>query len=207
MAWFKKARKPIETTEKSSRVPEGLWVKCPSCGKAIYNKDLVASLKVCPKCGHHFRMTAAERLRMLCDGETWTEHDAGLRSNDPLDFKDTKPYRGRLEASIKATGLQDAVIVATGQIDGLDTVMASMEYGFIGGSMGVVVGEKITRAAEIALDSPHPADHRLLLGRRADDGGRAVAHADGQDQRRARPARSGRRCRTSRCSPTRRPAA
>jgi acetyl-CoA carboxylase carboxyl transferase subunit beta len=151
MAWFKKTRKPIETTEKSSRVPEGLWVKCPSCGKAIYNKELAASLKVCPKCAYHFRMTSTERLQLLCDHETWTEHDAGLRSLDPLKFEDTKPYRSRLEASIKATGLQDAVIVATGQLDGIDAVLASMEYSFIGGSMGVVVGEKITRAAEIAL--------------------------------------------------------
>jgi len=151
MAWFKKARKPIETTEKSSRVPEGLWVKCPSCGRAIYNKELVAGRKVCPSCAHHFRMSATERLQLLFDREAWTEHDAGLRSLDPLQFEDTKPYRARLEASIKATGLQDAVIVATGEIDGIETVVASMEYSFIGGSMGVVVGEKITRAAETAL--------------------------------------------------------
>jgi len=156
MAWFKKTRKPIETTDKSSRVPEGLWVKCPSCSKAIYNKDLAASVKVCPKCAHHFRMSATERLRLFFDGERWTEHDAGLRSLDPLRFEDTKPYRQRLEASIKATGLHDAVIVATGQIDGIDTVVASMEYAFIGGSMGVVVGEKITRAAEIALERRMP---------------------------------------------------
>jgi acetyl-CoA carboxylase carboxyl transferase subunit beta len=156
MAWFKKTRKPIETTEKSSRVPEGLWVKCPSCGKAIYNKDLVASLKVCPQCAHHFRMTSAERLAMLCDGATWTEHDAGLRSSDPLKFEDTKPYRARLEASMKATGMSDAVVVASGKVDGVDAVLAAMEYTFIGGSMGVVVGEKITRAAELALAGRHP---------------------------------------------------
>ncbi|HSG01295.1 MAG TPA: acetyl-CoA carboxylase, carboxyltransferase subunit beta [Vicinamibacterales bacterium] len=156
MAWFKKTRKPIETTEKSSRVPEGLWVKCPSCSKAIYNKDLVTSLKVCPQCAHHFRMTAAERLAMLCDGATWTEHDAGLRSSDPLKFEDTKPYRARLEASIKATGMSDAVVVADGKVDGIDAVLAAMEYAFIGGSMGVVVGEKITRAAELALARRHP---------------------------------------------------
>jgi acetyl-CoA carboxylase carboxyl transferase subunit beta len=156
MAWFKKTRKPIEAPEKSSRVPEGLWVKCPSCGRAIYNKELASSVKVCPKCAHHFRMNAAERLELLFDDQAWTEHDAGLRSNDPLKFEDTKPYHARLEASIAATGLQDAIIVATGRLDGIETVIASMEYRFIGGSMGVVVGEKITRAAEWALERRAP---------------------------------------------------
>jgi acetyl-CoA carboxylase carboxyl transferase subunit beta len=155
MAWFKKQRKPIEPPDKQSRVPEGLWVKCPSCGKAIYNKDLVAALQVCPQCGHHFRMSASERLRMLFDG-AWTEHDRELRSLDPLEFTDTKPYKARLEASIKATGLKDAVIVGSGSLDGLPVVIAAMEYGFIGGSMGVVVGEKITRGAELALETQAP---------------------------------------------------
>jgi acetyl-CoA carboxylase carboxyl transferase subunit beta len=155
MAWFKKTRKPIKSNEKASRVPEGLWVKCPSCGRAIYNKELGESQQVCAKCGHHFRMSATERLKLLFDG-AWTEHDAGLRSLDPLKFTDTKPYRARLESSIKATGLNDAVIVATGALDSVPVVIASMEYGFIGGSMGVVVGEKITRGAEIALRSKAP---------------------------------------------------
>jgi acetyl-CoA carboxylase carboxyl transferase subunit beta len=151
MAWFKKTRKPIKANEKSSRVPEGLWVKCPSCGRAIYHKELVENVQVCGKCGHHFRMNAAERLRLLFDDEKWTEHDAGLRSIDPLKFVDTKPYRSRLESSIKATGLNDAIIVGSGRLDEVPVVIASMEYSFIGGSMGVVVGEKITRAAELAL--------------------------------------------------------
>ena len=155
MAWFKKTRKPIKSNEKASRVPEGLWVKCPSCGRAIYNKELGESLQVCTKCGHHFRMSATERLKLLFDGE-WVEHDAGLRSLDPLNFTDTKPYKSRLEASIKATGLNDAIIVATGTLDQVPVVIASMEYSFIGGSMGVVVGEKITRGAEIALQTRAP---------------------------------------------------
>jgi acetyl-CoA carboxylase carboxyl transferase subunit beta len=149
MAWFKKPRKPIEAANKESRVPEGLWVKCP-CGHIIYNKDLAASLSVCTKCGHHFRLSAAERLRTLFDGD-WVEYDGGLVSTDPLRFTDTKPYRGRLDASIEATGLKDAVITATGRIGGLEASVAAMEYGFIGGSMGVVVGEKITRAIERAV--------------------------------------------------------
>jgi acetyl-CoA carboxylase carboxyl transferase subunit beta len=155
MAWFKKARKPIKSPAKASRVPEGLWVKCPSCGRAIYNKELVATLQVCPQCAHHFRMTAADRLKMLFDGR-WTEHDRDLRSLDPLKFTDTKPYKARLDASIKATGLKDAIIVGSGELDGLPAVIAAMEYGFIGGSMGVVVGEKITRGAELALETRVP---------------------------------------------------
>jgi acetyl-CoA carboxylase carboxyl transferase subunit beta len=150
MAWFKKDRKPIQPPADKSRVPEGLWVKCPSCAQIIYNKDLSASLSVCTKCGHHFRLNASERLRMLFDG-AWQEYDQGLTSTDPLHFTDTKPYEKRLETSIAATGLQDAVITATGTIDGIRCAVAAMEYGFIGGSMGVVVGEKITRAIERAI--------------------------------------------------------
>jgi len=153
MAWFKKTRKPIESTgEKSSRVPEGLMVKCPGCSQIIYNKDLDKSQQVCPKCAHHFRISAADRLRTLLDDGEWTEHFRDLTSNDPLQFTDTKPYRHRLRDTMAKTGMSDAVIVATGRLDGLDVVVAAMEYAFIGGSMGVVVGEKITRAIEMALD-------------------------------------------------------
>jgi acetyl-CoA carboxylase carboxyl transferase subunit beta len=155
MAWFKKVRKPIEQADKASRVPEGLMVKCPSCATIIYNKDLAASLNVCTKCAHHFRLGAADRLRMLFDGE-WEEHDAGLVSTDPLEFVDTKPYKQRLESSIASTGLRDALILATGHIDGMRAVVASMEYSFIGGSMGVVVGEKITRGIELAIERRLP---------------------------------------------------
>ena len=155
MAWFKRVRKPISPPEKASRVPEGLWVKCPDCTQAIYNKDLVANQHVCPKCAHHFRVGATDRLRLLFDGD-WEEHDAGLRSTDPLNFIDTKPYSQRLKASISSSGANDAVLCATGRIDGIETSVAAMEYGFIGGSMGVVVGEKITRAIERALDRRLP---------------------------------------------------
>ena len=151
MAWFKKSRKPIEApASKASKIPEGLWVKCPSCGQALYNKDLAANQSVCPKCAHHFRLTATERLRSLFD-DGWTEHDAGLASIDPLRFVDTKPYGERLRSSRAASGGRDAVLVATGTIDGVRAVVAAMEYSFIGGSMGVVVGEKITRGIERAI--------------------------------------------------------
>ena len=155
MAWFKKVRKPIEGGADKSRVPEGLWVKCPSCAQIIYNKDLAASLSVCTKCGHHFRLSAQDRLRSLFD-DGWEEHDAGLMSTDPLHFTDTKPYRQRLESSMEATGLRDAVIAASGRVGGMDCEIAAMEYGFIGGSMGVVVGEKITRAIERATARQAP---------------------------------------------------
>ncbi len=157
MAWFKKTRKPMAAPvkEKPSRVPEGLWVKCSGCAQVIYNKDLAANVNVCPKCGHHFRLNATERLRMLFDG-AWTEYDKDLVSTDPLVFTDTKPYKARLKAGIESTGLKDAVIVASGAIDGIETMVASMEYGFIGGSMGVVVGEKIARGIERAMDARMP---------------------------------------------------
>src|SRR5437667_37567 len=101
MAWFKKARKPIAPTkEKASRVPEGLWVKCPGCSQIIYNKDLTTNLNVCSKCAHHFPLTAVERLRALFDDHVWVEHDKGLVSTDPLQFTDTKPYKDRLTSSL-----------------------------------------------------------------------------------------------------------
>jgi len=158
MAWFKKTRKPIAAPakEKASRVPEGLWVKCPDCSQAIYNKELATNLGVCPKCSHHFRISAVERLRTLFDGD-WEEFDKDLTSTDPLKFTDTKPYGNRLKAGVEATGLKDAVIVASGAIDGIPTMLASMEYAFIGGSMGVVVGEKITRGIERAIARKMPS--------------------------------------------------
>src|SRR3954454_19884325 len=120
MAWFKKTRKPITTPAKAkeSRVPEGLWVKCPGCSQVIYNKDLTANLNVCPKCAPHFRLTAVEPLKMLFDGE-WTESDRDLVSTDPLNFTDTNPYKARLKAGLAATGLKDAIIVGSGTIDGI----------------------------------------------------------------------------------------
>jgi acetyl-CoA carboxylase carboxyl transferase subunit beta len=151
MAWFKRERKPIAPAgEKASRVPEGLWIKCPGCAEILYNKDLAANLHVCKACRHHFRLGAVDRLKLLFD-EAWEEHDADLASTDPLAFVDTKPYSVRLREATERTGLKDAVVVATGRIEGQPVVAAAMEYAFIGGSMGVVVGEKITRGIERAL--------------------------------------------------------
>ncbi len=157
MAWFKKARTPITASKEKvpSRVPEGLWIKCPGCSQLIYKKDLQAALNVCPKCAHHFKMNAVERLRSLFDGD-WTVYDETLTSTDPLGFKDTKPYKDRLKSGFKTAGVRDAVIVASGRLDGIETTIASMEYNFIGGSMGVVVGEKITRGIERAIAARQP---------------------------------------------------
>jgi acetyl-CoA carboxylase carboxyl transferase subunit beta len=156
MAWFKKDRKPISSPkDKASKIPEGLWIKCPGCSQVLYNKDLALNLSVCPRCGHHFRLSAADRLQSLFD-DRWTEYDSGLASTDPLSFVDTKAYPDRLKAARMATGLSDAVIAASGRLDGIEIQLAAMEYGFIGGSMGVVVGEKITRAIERAIDRVTP---------------------------------------------------
>ena len=137
-------------------MPEGLWVKCPSCGKILYEKDLVKNLLVCSKCGHHLRMTATQRLESLLDEASWTEFDRELRSTDPLNFHDTKPYKSRLTSSETKVGTQEAAIAAVGTLDRIDISIVAMEYGFIGGSMGIVVGEKITRAIERAIEHKIP---------------------------------------------------
>jgi acetyl-CoA carboxylase carboxyl transferase subunit beta len=156
MAWFRREHEPLPPQEGESRVPEGLWVKCGSCKEMLYRKEVVQNQSVCTKCSFHFRISARERLELLCDGGTWQEQDATLQSNDPLKFKDTKPYKGRLEDSRRKTGHADALVSAVGTLDGLRTVLAVMEYGFIGGSMGVVVGEKVTRAVERAAKERLP---------------------------------------------------
>jgi acetyl-CoA carboxylase carboxyl transferase subunit beta len=131
-----------------------LWLRCTSCKEIIYRKEVVSNLSVCPRCSFHFRLSARERLDLLC--ESWTEFDPSLVSLDPLAFRDTKAYTARLEDGFRKTGAKDAVVTATGTLDDIPVVVASMEYGFIGGSMGVVVGEKVTRAAERAAAARHP---------------------------------------------------
>ncbi|HEV8255283.1 MAG TPA: acetyl-CoA carboxylase, carboxyltransferase subunit beta [Vicinamibacteria bacterium] len=149
MTWFKREPEPLAPQEQESRVPEGLWVKCSACKELIYRREVVENQSVCPKCAFHFRISARERLEMLFDGG-WEELDAGLVSSDPLAFTDTKPYAVRLEDGHKKTASYDALVSAVGVMGGLRTLIAAMEYGFIGGSMGVVVGEKVTRAVETA---------------------------------------------------------
>jgi acetyl-CoA carboxylase carboxyl transferase subunit beta len=149
MAWFRKEHEPLPAQEQESRVPEGLYVKCNGCKETIYRKEIVANQAVCPRCSFHFRISARERLALLCD-TLWEEFDQNLTSSDPLKFMDTKPYAARLVDGRAKTDCHDALVSAVGTMGGLSTVMAVMEYGFIGGSMGVVVGEKVTRCVEKA---------------------------------------------------------
>lgn len=158
MAWFKRDKKPIEQTtppEERRVRTEGLWVKCEACRTIVFRKDLEANLFVCPKCQFHFRMNAKQRLGMLLDGR-WTEHDAGMMSTDPLKFVDTKPYARRIKEAQKKLGMNDAIITAEGQLNGRPVVCCAMEFGFIGGSMGAVVGEKVTRGIELAMETRQP---------------------------------------------------
>jgi acetyl-CoA carboxylase carboxyl transferase subunit beta len=155
MAWFRRDTTALPRGEQESRVPEGLWLKCQSCKEIIYRKDLLKNLSVCPKCSFHFRIRARERLDLLFDGK-WQELDAGLVSADPLRFSDTKAYAARLLEGKAKTGGLDALITARGTLEGCHAVIAAMEYAFIGGSMGVVVGEKVTRAVERAVAGRRP---------------------------------------------------
>jgi acetyl-CoA carboxylase carboxyl transferase subunit beta len=155
LAWFRKEHEALPPNEQESRVPEGLYVKCGACKESIYRKEVLKNLSVCPKCSFHFRISARERLTLLCD-TIWEEFDTDLVSSDPLSFRDTKPYAARLADGYKKTDSRDALISAVGAIDGIAAAMAVMEYGFIGGSMGVVVGEKVTRAVERALREKLP---------------------------------------------------
>jgi acetyl-CoA carboxylase carboxyl transferase subunit beta len=158
MTWFKRDKKAIEQTtppEERRVRTEGLWVKCESCRTIVFRNDLEANLYVCPKCQFHFKMNARKRLETLLDGR-YTEHDAGMTSTDPLNFTDTKPYAGRLKEARKKLGMNDAVITAEGQLNGRPVVCCAMEFAFIGGSMGAVVGEKVTRGIELSVETRQP---------------------------------------------------
>jgi acetyl-CoA carboxylase carboxyl transferase subunit beta len=156
VAWFRKEKKPKEAVEKQTAIPEGLWVKCDECKEIVYKKEVEANLNVCPKCGYHFRLTARERFEILFDENKYKEFAGEIRSGDPLEFRDTKRYRDRLRVYEQRVGKGDAVLCADGKIDGISVVICAMEYNFMGGSMGSVVGEKITLAAERCLEKKEP---------------------------------------------------
>jgi acetyl-CoA carboxylase carboxyl transferase subunit beta len=154
MTWFKREKKPIEnpTPVEERRVrTEGMWTKCGSCRAIIWKKDLEANWEVCSKCDHHFRLSARKRLELLLDDEPWTELDSELASSDPLHFTDTKPYAQRLKDAQHKLGMKDAILTAEGHLNGRPVICCSMEFSFIGGSMGAVVGEKVARAIERSL--------------------------------------------------------
>jgi acetyl-CoA carboxylase carboxyl transferase subunit beta len=148
MAWFKKSKAPIVPVEtKKMKMPEGLWKKCPNCHEIIYAKEIERNLNVCPKCDYHFRISARERIDLIFDEGSFQEMDAGMKSVDFLDFKDSKRYKDRIKAAMKSSGNKSAVISGEGTIHGLPVVAAVFNFSFMGGSMGSVVGEKITRAS------------------------------------------------------------
>jgi acetyl-CoA carboxylase carboxyl transferase subunit beta len=156
MAWFKRESGELNATGAKTVRTEGLWVKCESCRQIIWKKDLEENLNVCPKCEKHFRIDARKRLTLLLDENQYEMFDGNLSSTDPLKFVDLKHYSSRLRQAQHDTGLKDAVINAQGKLLGKPVVVSAMEYAFIGGSMGAVVGEMITRAVERALDSKTP---------------------------------------------------
>ncbi|MEJ2368327.1 MAG: acetyl-CoA carboxylase, carboxyltransferase subunit beta [Acidobacteriota bacterium] len=156
--WFRKKKKPeaVSDEERSVHVPKGMWIKCESCGQIMFSQTVYENDEVCPKCNYHFRIGARRRLESLLDKGRYEEFDAKIRPTDPLGFKDKKKYGDRIKQYQERTDERDAVVNAEGTLGGIPVVMACMEYAFMGGSMGSVVGEKITRAAERALEKRAP---------------------------------------------------
>jgi acetyl-CoA carboxylase carboxyl transferase subunit beta len=154
MAWFKRDKEL--KADKKVKIPEGLWVKCENCKEIIYKKEINRNYKVCPKCNYHFRISAKERLKLLVDEGSFTEIDAGLSSDDPLRFKDKIPYAERIEANRQRSGMEEAALSGEATIEGRPAVVVIMDFSFMGGSMGSVVGEKVLRAAEAALEKKCP---------------------------------------------------
>jgi acetyl-CoA carboxylase carboxyl transferase subunit beta len=150
MSWFKRDRKSIGVGAERKVIPEGLWQKCDNCKEPVWKKEIDANLQVCPKCDHHYKIGARDRLDLLFDEGSWKELDAGVHSTDPLEFVAAKPYADTLAALAACDGPKEAVVTGAGKLGGFPAVIGAMEYRFIGGSMGSVVGEKITRAIEHA---------------------------------------------------------
>lgn len=154
MTWFKK-KKEIKT-DKKVKIPEGLWIKCDSCKEIIYKKEIEKNFQVCPKCNYHFRISATERMQFIADEGSFLEIDSELSNADPLEFKDSISYKERLEENIRKSGLKEALIYGNATINSMPVVLAVMDFSFMGGSMGSVVGEKIARAAERATEQKIP---------------------------------------------------
>lgn len=148
--WFKKLKEP--KLQKKVKIPEGLWVKCDNCKEIIYKKEIDKNLKVCPKCDYHFRISAKERIELLADAGSFAEFDADMCSGDPLNFKDSLAYPERLQANRNKSSLSEAVVSGEAVVNGFPVILTVMDFSFMGGSMGSVVGEKIARAVETALE-------------------------------------------------------
>lgn len=156
MAWFRRSKEKIAADTHKKEMPDGLWVKCDECGEIIHKKELEQNLFTCAKCNHHFRIGSKEYIEIILDADSFKEYDRKMRSVDPLKFRDTKRYRDRIPEAIKKTGLYDAVRWGTGTVNKHPVVLAAMDFSFIGGSMGSVVGEKISRAIDKSWKSRHP---------------------------------------------------
>jgi acetyl-CoA carboxylase carboxyl transferase subunit beta len=157
MSWFTKERVGIEKSGGNKvTFPDGMWVKCPGCSETLLSKDIEANLQVCPKCGHHYRISARKRLEALLDDGVWQEFDADVTSVDFLEFKDAKSYQDRIDAALAKGGSKDAVICVEGAIEELPVQVSCFDFSFMGGSMGSVVGEKITRSIERGLHKRQP---------------------------------------------------
>ena len=157
MSWFTKERVGIEKSGgKKVTFPDGMWVKCPGCSETLLGKDIETNLQVCPKCGHHYRISARKRLEALLDGGVWQEFDADVTSVDFLKFKDAKSYQERIDVALAKGGSKDAVICVEGAIEDLPVQVSCFDFSFMGGSMGSVVGEKITRSIERGLEKNQP---------------------------------------------------
>jgi acetyl-CoA carboxylase carboxyl transferase subunit beta len=156
MAWLKRDRSDRPNPSQAREVPDGVWVKCEQCGEILYFKELERNLHVCPKCSHHFRIDAPRYVQILLDPDSFRETARGVVSKDPLGFKDSKKYTDRLKDARKKTGLGEAVLTGTGTVQGIPVVLGVMDFRFIGGSMASAVGEKITRAARLALEERRP---------------------------------------------------
>lgn len=156
MAWFKRSKENILTDAPKKDVPDGLWIKCPECNELLHRKQWESNLFVCIKCDHHFRISSDQYFKFLLDEGSFREMDRKIRSVDPLDFTDTKAYKKRIDDTINSTGLFDAVKTGTGKINGKEIAIGCMDFSFIGGSMGSVVGEKLGRLIDRAIKSENP---------------------------------------------------
>jgi acetyl-CoA carboxylase carboxyl transferase subunit beta len=156
MGWFKRKKENISPDSRKSDIPDGQWAKCEDCSEIIHTKQLEVNYWTCPKCSFHFRIGSDQYISVLLDKGSFKEYDKKMKSGDPLEFSDTKNYSDRINSTIKKTGLNDAVKTGTGKIDGKKVAFACMDFGFIGGSMGSVVGEKIARIIETAYNENFP---------------------------------------------------
>jgi len=156
MPWFKRSKQNISPETQKRELPDGLWEKCPGCGEIIHKKQLEANFWTCVKCNHHFRIGSSEYIKILLDRSSFKEMNKKMRSGDPLEFEDTKKYKDRIASTIKMLGLYDAVRIGTGKVEGMEIAFGCMDFKFIGGSMGSVVGEKIARVTDKALKSKIP---------------------------------------------------